>query len=60
MDHAKQILRGNGIADKFFILFIPHFVGYNTDPLYAQILCQTFDIAVGLNAAGTGFDDHDE
>ena len=40
VDHAQQIFGGDGIADEFFILFIPDLVGHHPDPLDTKILCQ--------------------
>ena len=57
---AQQIFFGDNGADEILILLIPDLIGHHPDSLDTQVLGQPLDVAVGLDAAGAGLNDHDK
>ena len=60
VDAAQQVLGRDIRLHEGLILLAANLVGNYTHTLDAQVVCQTLHIAVGLHAACTGLDDHDE
>ena len=60
MNKSQKILCRNLRTDKLFVLCTPYLIRYHHYLGYAKILCQTFDILIGLYTARTRLNDNNK